>query len=75
MKKNFIVSISDRISEIKASDAQLIALFAATVITRNLLESFSAGLHFPLSAFIFHFPIAFPFHPFNSSLVEWPKSV
>ena len=61
MKKNFIVSATDRISEIKASDAQLIALFAATVITRNLLESVSAGFHFPLSAFIFHFPIAYVF--------------
>lgn len=61
MKNNFIVNLTNRISEIKASDAQLIALFATTVIARNLLESVSAGLQFPLSAFIFHFPIAYVF--------------
>ncbi|MCD4775335.1 MAG: hypothetical protein K8S15_04700 [Candidatus Aegiribacteria sp.] len=61
MKRNLIVSTLDRISGIKASDAQLIALFAATIITRNLLESVSAGLLFPLSAFVFHFPIAYLF--------------
>ncbi|MCK4806566.1 MAG: hypothetical protein KAT09_02920, partial [Candidatus Aegiribacteria sp.] len=61
MKRNLIARAVDRVSEIKATDAQLIALFAATVIVRNLLESVSSGLIFPASAFLFHFPIAYIF--------------
>ncbi len=61
MRRDLIVRTVDRIAEIKASDTQLIALFTATVIARNLLESISSGLLFPVPAFIFHFPIAYVF--------------
>jgi tetratricopeptide (TPR) repeat protein len=61
MRRNLIVRTIDRISDIRASDTQLIALFTTTVIVRNLLESVSAGLLFPAPAFIFHFPIAYVF--------------
>ena len=61
MNGNLIARAVNRISEIKASDAQLIALFATTVILRNLLESVSSGMLFPVSAFLFHFPVAYIF--------------
>jgi tetratricopeptide (TPR) repeat protein len=61
MKRNIILRTVDRVLEIKASDTQLIALFTATVIARNLLESLSSGLLFPQPAFVFHFPIAYIF--------------
>ncbi len=61
MKTNVIARIVEWVSGIRASDTQLIALFATTVIVRNLLESLTSGLLFPAPAFIFHFPIAYVF--------------
>lgn len=59
--RRLILRAVDWTSSIEASGAQLAGLFAATVILRNLLESISAGLLFPSSAFVFHFPIAYVF--------------
>lgn len=59
--RKLILRAVDWTSSIEASGTQLAGLFAATVILRNLLESISAGLLFPASAFIFHFPIAYVF--------------
>lgn len=46
---------------IKASPVQLGALFAATVILRNLLEAATLGILFEAPAFFLHFPIAYVF--------------
>ena len=43
------------------SAGQLIALFLATVILRNLLEGFHQGSLFHWTAFVYHFPIAYIF--------------
>lgn len=61
MIRNTVNRLLDRISDIQATDHQLIALFTATVIARNLLESITSGILFPAPAFIFHFPIAYVF--------------
>lgn len=39
----------------------LAALFALTVVLRNILESVPAGVLFPPEAFILHFPVAYVF--------------
>ncbi|MGM0627394.1 MAG: tetratricopeptide repeat protein [Candidatus Fermentibacterota bacterium] len=44
-----------------ATPARLAALFAATVIVRNLLEAEATAGIFHSSAFVFHFPIAYVF--------------
>ncbi len=44
-----------------ASPGQLVALFAATVILRNLMEAAATAGIFHASAFLFHFPIAYVF--------------
>lgn len=41
--------------------AGLAAVFCATVIARNVLESVPSGLLFPPEAFLYHFPIAYVF--------------
>ncbi len=51
----------DRIGAIQASPVQLCALFAATFITRNLLEAAALGSLFAAPAFFLHFPIAYVF--------------
>lgn len=48
-------------ASIKASPVQLVALFAATVILRNLLEAATLGMLFEGPAFYFHFPMAYVF--------------
>ncbi|RKZ03994.1 hypothetical protein DRQ21_04145 [Candidatus Fermentibacteria bacterium] len=40
---------------------QLAAVFAVTVIMRNLLEAITLGLIFPAPAFMLHFPVAYIF--------------
>lgn len=51
----------DRIASSEVSPIQLAGLFAATVITRNLLEAASLGSIFTAPAFVFHFPMAYIF--------------
>lgn len=48
-------------ASIKASPMQFGALFAATVILRNLLEAATLGILFEAPAFFLHFPIAYIF--------------
>ncbi len=57
----FMKNIIDHLSGPDIGFKHLAALFAATVIARNLLESITAGFLFPASAFLFHFPIAYVF--------------
>jgi hypothetical protein len=45
--------------DIPASPWQLAALFAVTVILRNLMESLTLGMVFPAPAFLLHFPVAY----------------
>ncbi len=56
-----VLGLIDRGASLKASPAQLVSLFAATVIIRNLLETASLGIIFEAPAFIFHFPSAYYF--------------
>ncbi len=48
-------------TDLPASTWQLAALFAVTVIVRNLLEAFSMGILFSAPAFMLHFPVAYVF--------------
>lgn len=54
-------ALIDRGLALKASPVQLAAVFAFTVIARNLLEAASAGVLFESPAFILHFPVAYVF--------------
>ncbi|MBN2608007.1 MAG: hypothetical protein JXA64_02745 [Candidatus Fermentibacteraceae bacterium] len=56
-----ILNAIEKLASIRTTRAQLAGLFMATVILRNLLESVSAGMLFPVPAFVFHFPIAYVF--------------
>lgn len=56
-----IRELADLAASIPASTGQLAALFAATVILRNLLECLGEGILFPAPAFLLHFPIAYVF--------------
>lgn len=51
----------DWTASIKAGPGSLLALFIATVVARNLMESAPAGMVFPPAAFLLHFPIAYIF--------------
>lgn len=51
----------DWADRLPATTGQLAALFAATVILRNLMESAATAGIFHSSAFVFHFPIAYVF--------------
>ncbi len=44
-----------------ATPWQLAAVFALTVILRNLLEAFALGIVFPAPSFMLHFPVAYIF--------------
>lgn len=44
-----------------ATPWQLAAVFAATVMLRNLMEAVSLGIVFPAPAFLLHFPVAYVF--------------
>ncbi len=48
-------------ADLPATTWQLAALFAVTVILRNLMEAFSMGILFPAPSFILHFPVAYVF--------------
>lgn len=47
------------VEELPAGPSALAALFASTVLVRNLLEGSSAGVLFPPQAFLLHFPAAY----------------
>jgi len=59
--RGLVRSLLLRIERLPAGPAGLAALFAATVIGRNVLEGASAGVLFPPSAFLLHFPVAYAF--------------
>jgi hypothetical protein len=59
--KGLVAGLADRAASGTASPLQLTALFTATVLLRNLLESLAEGILFPPPAFLFHFPIAYLF--------------
>ena len=48
-------------NRIPATPWQLAAIFAVTVILRNLMEAISLGVLFPAPAFFLHFPVAYIF--------------
>jgi len=48
-------------NSLPVSPRQLVAVFAVTVIMRNLLEAMTLGLLFPAPAFMLHFPVAYIF--------------
>lgn len=48
-------------NKIPATPWQLAAIFAVTVILRNLMEAISLGIIFTAPAFILHFPVAYIF--------------
>ena len=46
-------------ADLPATPWQLAAVFAMTVILRNLMEALTLGMVFPAPAFVLHFPVAY----------------
>ncbi len=46
-------------ADLPATPWQLAAVFAVTVILRNLMEAIALGIVFPAPAFVLHFPVAY----------------
>ncbi|MCD4707965.1 MAG: hypothetical protein K8S62_09530 [Candidatus Sabulitectum sp.] len=48
-------------ADLPATPWQLAAVFAVTVIMRNLMEAITLGIVFPAPSFVLHFPVAYVF--------------
>ncbi|MCK5034704.1 MAG: hypothetical protein KAS73_02345 [Candidatus Sabulitectum sp.] len=48
-------------TDLQATPWQLAAVFALTVILRNLMEALTLGIVFPAPSFVLHFPVAYVF--------------
>ncbi|MCK5842960.1 MAG: hypothetical protein KAH31_12370, partial [Candidatus Sabulitectum sp.] len=48
-------------TDLQATPWQLAAVFAVTVILRNLMEALTLGIVFPAPSFVLHFPVAYVF--------------
>lgn len=48
-------------ADLPATPWQLAAVFAVTVVLRNLMEAFTLGIVFPAPSFVLHFPVAYIF--------------
>lgn len=59
--RRLVTRMLDWAHRLPATPPQLAALFAATVIVRNLMEAAATAGIFHPSAFVFHFPIAYVF--------------